>query len=196
MYNLIVYLLILLISLISTPALAEGGWVEAPAMTVAVTATGVTAACDIRVADGDVILAGADISQFAAGGIYYGLGPDTYGSNDNIYTPFDITLSDCGTESVDISRTLRLTFSDANGIAPLLPGVFVDQPSAGIGIVIFDTHNSALADNVLLNDISFSRGMTNDEQTFHFAARYQYIEGGTQEARPISASVIVSAAYE
>lgn len=193
MHNLIFYLLMLLIS---TPTLAAESWVEAPAMTVTVKAMAVTSMCDIRVAEGYVTLPGADIRLFEPGGSYYSLGPDDYGSDDNLYTPFDITLSGCGSESAAIQRTLRLTFIDSTGVAPLLPGVFVDQPSAGIGIVIFDINNSSYIRNVLLNDISFLGLMTDDEQTFHYAARYQYIAGGRPEARYLSASVIVSAAYE
>ena len=193
MHNLMFYLLMLLIS---TPALAAESWIEAPTMTLTVKATAVTSVCDIRVAEGYVTLPGADIRLFEPGGSYYSLGPRDYGSDDNLYTPFDITLSGCGSESAAIQRTMRLTFSDATGVAPLLPGVFVDQPSAGIGIVIFDINNSAYVRNVLLNEISFLGLMTDDEQTFHYAARYQYIAGGTQEARRLRASVIVSAAYE
>ncbi|EMF22090.1 MULTISPECIES: fimbrial protein [Citrobacter freundii complex] len=195
MHNSIFYLLMLLIS---TPALAAESWVEAPAMTLTVKATAVTSACNIRVAEGLITLPGADIRLFESGGIYHSLGPMDYGSDDNIYTPFDITLSGCGSESAAIQRTMRLTFSDSTGVAPLLPGVFVDQPSAGIGIVIFDINDSAYIRNrnVLLSNIYFLGVMTDDEQTFHYAARYQYIAGGTQEARPISAAVIVSAAYE
>ena len=190
MHNLMFYLLMLLIS---TPALAAESWIEAPTMTLTVKATAVTSVCDIRVAEGYVTLPGADIRLFEPGGSYYSLGPRDYSS---LYTPFDITLSGCGSESAAIQRTMRLTFSDATGVASLLPGVFVDQPSAGIGIVIFDINNSAYVRNVLLNEISFLGLMTDDEQTFHYAARYQYIAGGTQEARRLSASVIVSAAYE
>ena len=193
MHNLMFYLLMLLIS---TPALAAESWIEAPTMTLTVKATAVTSVCDIRVAEGYVTLPGADIRLFEPGGSYYSLGPSDYGSDDNLYTPFDITLSGCGSESAAIQRTMRLTFSDATGVAPLLPGVFVDLPSAGIGIFIFDINDSASVRNVLLNEISFIGPMMDDEQTFHYAARYQYIAGGTQEARRLSASVIVSAAYE
>ena len=154
-------------------ALALDTFITAPTMDVTVTATTVLPVCNINVAQ-TVTLPDADVAQFAVGGIFDALGPTDYSGGD-IYTPFDITLTNCGSETVPISRTLRLTFNDAGYSNSGTGGIFLDQltdyPIAGI--VIFNTDGTS-ARNVLLDEIIFTnQTATDSEQVFHFAARFQ-----------------------
>lgn len=194
------YLAYVLTVILSFPTLtlaAAEGDITAPTMDVTVTATTILPVCNINVAQ-IVTLPDADIAQFAVGGIFGALAPTDY-SGGNIYTPFDITLTNCGSETAPISRTLRLTFNDA-GSARFMDGVFSDQlqDNAFVGIVIFNT-DGASARNVLLDEIIFTnQTATDSEQVFHFAARFQKIAGDDSNISTglYRANVSVTAAYE
>lgn len=193
------YLAYLFTLTLSTPilALAAETFITAPTMDVTVKAALTLPVCDINVAQ-TVTLPDADIAQFAVGGIFGALGPTDYGGGD-IYTPFDITLTNCGSETAPISRTLRLTFNDA-GYRTDTNGVFLDvlQDDTHVGIVIFNTDGTS-ARNVLLNEIIFTnQTATDSEQVFHFAARFQKISGDDSNISTglYRANVSVTAAYE
>ncbi len=194
------YLAYLFTVIISSPnlALALDKYITAPTMDVTVTATTVLPVCDINVAQ-TVTLPDADIAQFAVGGIFDALGPTDYSGGD-IYTPFDITLTNCGSETAPISRTLRLTFIDAGAKGNNTKGVFSDvlQNNTYVGIVIFNT-DGASARNVLLDEIILTnQTATDSEQVFHFAARFQKISGDDSNISTglYRVNVSVTAAYE
>lgn len=189
-------LLYLLIPLCSPFALAED-WVTAPAMEITVTATPVTFACNISV-NNVITLPDTHISQFETGGALNGLTPTDYSGGD-IYSPFNITLTNCGSETAAISRTMRLTFNNAD-TTPIIDGVFRDneQNSTNVGIVIFNTDGDS-ARNVLLDEITFTNQIaTNNEQVFHFAARFQKVGNDVSDIASglYGTKVSVTAAYE
>lgn len=192
------YLAYLLTVILSFPTLTlAAGYITAPTMDVTVTATTVLPVCNINVAQ-TVTLPDADIAQFAVGGIFSALSPTDY-SGGNIYTPFDITLANCGSETAPISRTLRLTFSDVSYRTDT-NGVFLDDlhDYTRVGIVIFNT-DGASARNVLLDEIIFTnQTATDSEQVFHFATRFQKIAGDDSNISTglYRANVSVTAAYE
>jgi type 1 fimbria pilin len=193
------YLAYLFTVILSFPTLtlAAETFITVPTMDVTVKATLTLPVCNINVAQ-TVTLPDADIAQFAVGGIFSALSPTDY-SGDNIYTPFNITLTNCGSETVPISRTLRLTFTDV-GSRRFMDGVFSDQlqDNAFVGIVIFNT-DGASARNVLLDEIIFTnQTATDSEQVFHFATRFQKIGGDNSNISTglYRANVSVTAAYE
>lgn len=129
------YLPYLFTLILSSPALAAETFIAAPTMDVTVTATTVLPVCNVSVAQ-EITLPDTHISQFAAGGVLNALTPTDYSGGD-IYTPFNITLTNCGSETASISRTMRLTLRNI-GAGPIIDGVFSDylQNSTNVGIVI------------------------------------------------------------
>lgn len=176
-------------------ALAAETFITAPTMDVTVKAALTLPVCNINVAR-TITLPDADIAQFAVGGIFSALGPTDYSGGD-IYTPFDITLTNCGSETAPISRTLRLTFTSQN--AETINGVFINSyDSKNVGFVVFNT-DDAIARNILLDEITLTnQTATDSEQVFHFAARFQKVGTGDIDIATGSYSVRISvtAAYE
>ncbi|MDA8516901.1 fimbrial protein [Citrobacter sp. Igbk 16] len=197
------YLAYLLTVILSSPTLtmAAETFITAPTMDVTVKAAITLPVCDINVIQ-SVGLPHAYPEQFAAGGIFSALGPTDY-SGDDIYTPFNITLTNCGSETVPIPRTLRLTLFSPSIVDGVLETRYFPYSSESggsvtknLGVVIFNT-DGASARNVLLNEfILTDQTATNSEQVFHFVARFQKV--GTEEvvAGSYRASVLVNAAYE
>ncbi|TKV10181.1 hypothetical protein FDX19_10885 [Citrobacter sp. wls619] len=181
-------------------ALAAETFITAPTMDVTVKAALTLPVCNINVKQ-EILLPYAYPEQFAAGGIFSALGPTDYSGGD-IYTPFNITLTNCGSETAPIPRTLRLTL---DGSSEVVDGVFEtiystqDEAyrSTNLGVVIFNT-DSASARNVLLNEIILTnQTATDSEQVFHFAARFQKVDTGEEVvAGAYRAYISVTAAYE
>ena len=111
------YLPYLFTLILSSPALAAETFIAAPTMDVTVTATTVLPVCNVSVAQ-EITLPDTHISQFAAGGVLNALTPTDYSGGD-IYTPFNITLTNCGSETASISRTMRLTLRNI-GAGPII----------------------------------------------------------------------------
>lgn len=90
------YVLTVILSFPTLTLAAAEGDITAPTMDVTVTATTILPVCNINVAQ-IVTLPDADIAQFAVGGIFGALAPlITVGATS---TPFDITLTNCGSEN-------------------------------------------------------------------------------------------------
>ncbi|EOV6165286.1 MULTISPECIES: fimbrial protein [Citrobacter] len=189
-------LLYLLLPLCPTFSLAEI-WIEAPAMEVTVTATPTIFACNISF-DPVINLPDTNVSLFAVGGALNALTPTDYSGGD-IYTPFNITLTNCGSETTPIPRTMRFMFRTTDA-GPIIDGVFSDylQNSTNVGIVIFNTDGTS-ARNVLLDEITFANQIsTNSEQVFHFATRFQKVGNGESGIASglYGTRVMVDAVYE
>lgn len=176
-------------------ALAAETFITAPTMDVTVKAALTLPVCNINVMN-VITLPHAYPEQFAAGGIFSTLGPTDYSGGD-IYTPFDITLTNCGSETAPIPRTLRLTFGGNSEVDGVFKTIYKVGYSTSLGVVIFNT-DSASARNVLLNEIILTnQTATDSEQVFHFAARFQKVDTGEEVvAGSYSTTVGVTAAYE
>lgn len=195
------YLANLFMVILSSPNLtmAAETFITAPTMDVTVKAALTLPVCNINVIQ-RVALPYAYPEQFATGGIFSALGPTDYSGGD-IYTPFNITLTNCGSETAPISRTLRLTFSADSEVDGVFKTIYTNTTdvyySTNLGVVIFNT-DGASARNVLLNDIILTnQTATDSEQVFHFAARFQKVDTGEEVvAGSYTADISVNAAYE
>lgn len=195
------YLANLFMVILSSPTLtmAAETFITAPTMDVTVKATLTLPVCNINV-EQEIFLPYAYPEQFAAGGIFSTLGPTDY-SGGEIYTPFNITLTNCGSETAPIPRTLRLTLDSSEVVDGVFETIYSTQDenyySTNIGVVIFNT-DGASARNVLLNEIILTnQTATDSEQVFHFAARFQKVGTGEEVvAGSYRANISVTAAYE
>ncbi|HCJ6373304.1 fimbrial protein [Citrobacter sp. RHBSTW-00671] len=195
------YIAYLFTAILSSPTLtmAAETFITAPMMDVTVKAAITLPVCNINVIQ-NVVLPYAYPEQFAAGGIFSSLGPTDYSGGD-IYTPFNITLTNCGSETAPIPRTLRLTVSGYSEVDGVFKAIYSNATdvyySTNLGVVIFNT-DGASARNVLLNEIILTnQTATDSEQVFHFAARFQKVDTGEEVvAGSYVANVSVTAAYE
>lgn len=159
----------------------------------------VTPSCNVAVPP-EVKLPEAVISDFAAGGRLNALTP-LNGSEyfADLYTNFDVTLSQCDATVSDTSawKYLRLTFTDL-GNTSSEAGIFAADypPRDDVGFVIFALDNANL--NVLLDQTYYNPGTPDTDLTYHFKVRMQKYSSYTGAVAPgqVSGSVSVVATYE